>query len=341
MPFIDHLKSRVKPMQKRIVLPENNSDRALKAAATVAREGFAKIILVGDPEFLNREAKRLGVSFEGCEIINPATYDRMDELCAYFAKRREKKGMTVDKAREIMMKDTTFFGAGLVAMGDADGCVSGSMRTSADVIKAGLQVIGVRPGNKTVCSGFIVLSNTNLGEAGKLVFGDCGVIIDPTAEQLADISVSCANRARYTLGIKDVRVALLSYSTKGSGTGESVEKVQAAVELLKKRNVDFAFDGELQADAALVPEVGERKAPGSNVAGHANVLVFPNLAAANIGYKLVERFSGATCLGPLVQGLAKPVLDLSRGCSTSDIVDVVAVCASDAIFAENMKNAAR
>mgnify|MGYP000736129474 CR=1 FL=1 len=165
MPFIDHLKSRVKPIQKRIVLPENNSDRALKAAAIVAREGFAKIILVGDPEQLNRDAKRLGVSFEGIEIINPATYERMDELCAYFAKRREKKGMTVDKAREIMTKDTTFFGAGLVAMGDADGCVSGSTRTSADVIKAGLQVIGVRPGNKTVCSGFIVLSNTNLGEA--------------------------------------------------------------------------------------------------------------------------------------------------------------------------------
>ena len=254
MPFIDHLKSRVKPIQKRIVLPENNSDRALKAAAIVAREGFAKIILVGDPEQLNRDAKRLGVSFEGIEIINPATYERMDELCAYFAKRREKKGMTVDKAREIMTKDTTFFGAGLVAMGDADGCVSGSTRTSADVIKAGLQVIGVRPGNKTVCSGFIVLSNTNLGEGGKLVFGDCGVILDPTAEQLADIATSCAIRARYTLGIKDVRVALLTYSTKGSGTGESVDKVQQAVEILKQRNVDFAFDGELQADAALVPE---------------------------------------------------------------------------------------
>ena len=157
MPFIDHLKSRVKPIQKRIVLPENNSDRALKAAAIVAREGFAKIILVGDPEQLNRDAKRLGVSFEGIEIINPATYERMDELCAYFAKRREKKGMTVDKAREIMTKDTTFFGAGLVAMGDADGCVSGSTRTSADVIKAGLQVIGVRPGNKTVCSGVLIV----------------------------------------------------------------------------------------------------------------------------------------------------------------------------------------
>ena len=337
MPFIDHLKSRVQPIQKRIVLPENNSDRALKAAAIVAREGFAKIILVGDPEQLNRDAKRLGVSFEGIEIINPATYERMDELCAYFAKRREKKGMTVDKAREIMTKDTTFFGAGLVAMGDADGCVSGSTRTSADVIKAGLQVIGVRPGNKTVCSGFIVLSNTNLGEGGKLVFGDCGVILDPTAEQLADIATSCAIRARYTLGIKDVRVALLTYSTKGSGTGESVDKVQQAVEILKQRNVDFAFDGELQADAALVPEVGERKAPGSSVAGHANVLIFPNLAAANIGYKLVERFSGATCLGPLVQGLAKPILDLSRGCSVSDIVDVVAVCASDAILADSLK----
>lgn len=214
-----------------------------------------------------------------------------------FAKRREKKGMTVDKAREIMTKDTTFFGAGLVAMGDADGCVSGSTRTSADVIKAGLQVIGVRPGNKTVCSGFIVLSNTNLGEGGKLVFGDCGVILDPTAEQLADIATSCAIRARYTLGIKDVRVALLTYSTKGSGTGESVDKVQQAVEILKQRNVDFAFDGELQADAALVPEVGERKAPGSSVAGHANVLISRTLLPLTLATSWLNASAALPALG--------------------------------------------
>lgn len=335
MAFMDELKARVKPAQKVIVLPENDSDRALKAAAIVTKEGFAKIVLVGDPAKLQKDAERLSISFDGVKIVNPATYEKMDELCAYFAERRKKKGMTVEKAREIMLNDTTFFGAGLLAMGDADGVVSGSTRTSADTIKAGLQVVGVKPGNKTVCSGFIVLSDKeNLGDHGKLVFGDCGVIIEPTAEQLADIAVSCAERAKTTLEIAEPKVAMLCYSTKGSGSGEEVDKVKEAVEILKSRNVDFAFDGELQADAALVPEVGERKAPGSKVAGHANVLIFPNLCAANIGYKLVERFSGATCLGPLVQGLAKPVLDLSRGCSTQDVVDVVAVCASDAIAAE-------
>ena len=334
MKFTDELKARVKAAQKTIVLPENNSDRALKAAATVTAEGFAKIVLVGDPEQLKKDAERLHINLDACKVINPATYERMDELCAYFAERRKKKGMTVEKAREIMLSDTTFFAAGLVALGEADGCVSGSTRTSADVIKAGLQVVGVKPGNKTVCGGFIVLSNTNLGDNGRLVFGDCGVIIEPTAEQLADIAVSCAERARNTLQIAEPKVAMLCSSTQGSGTGDEVDKVKEAVEILKSRNVDFAFDGELQADAALVPEVGERKAPGSTVAGHANVLVFPNLCAANIGYKLVERFSGATCLGPLVQGLAKPILDLSRGCSADDIVDVVAVAASDAIAAE-------
>ncbi len=335
MAFMDELKARVKPAQKVIVLPENNSDRALEAASIVAKEGFAKIVLVGDPAELQKSADRLGISFDGVKIVNPATYERMDELCEYFAKRRAKKGMTVEKARDIMLHDTTFFGAGLLALGDADGVVSGSTRTSADTIKAGLQVVGVKPGNKTVCSGFIILSDKKeLGDNGKFVFGDCGVIIDPTAEQLADIAVSCAERAKNTVGIKEPKVAMLCYSTKGSGTGPEVDKVKEAVEILKSRNVDFAFDGELQLDASLVPEVGERKAPGSKVAGHANVLVFPNLCSANIGYKLVERFSGATCLGPLVQGLAKPVLDLSRGCSTQDVVDVVAVCASDAIDAD-------
>lgn len=240
--------------------------------------------------------------------------------------------MTVEKAREILLTNKTFFAAGLVALGEADGVVSGAVTTSADVIRAGLQVIGPRPGNKTVSSAFILITNTpQYGDEGVLVVGDCGVIPYPTAEQLADVACICVERARKTVQMREPKVAFLSYSTKGSGSGETVDTVREAVEILKQRNVDFKFDGELQADAALVPEVAERKAPGSAVAGQANVLIFPNLDAANIGYKLVQRFANATALGPLVQGLAKPILDLSRGCSSSDIADVVAVCCSDAI----------
>jgi len=243
--------------------------------------------------------------------------------------------MTVEQAKDILLHNNTFFGAALVAFDVADGMVSGAATTSAEVIRAGLQVIGPRPGNKTVSSAFILITNTpQYGDNGILVLGDCGVIPEPTAEQLADIACICVERARTTVQILDPKVAFLSYSTKGSGSGDSVDKVRKAVEILKERNVDFDFDGEMQADAALVPDVGEGKAPGSKVAGHANVLIFPSLDAANIGYKMVQRFANATALGPLVQGLAKPILDLSRGCSSDDVADVVAVCCSDAISTE-------
>ena len=216
------------------------------------------------------------------------------------------------------------------------------LRRLPTVIRAGLQVVGPRLGNKTVSSAFILLTNTpQYGDNGILVLGDCGVIPDPTAEQLADIACICVERAERTVQMLRPRVAFLSYSTMGSGAGESVDKVRQAVQILKDRGVEFEFDGEMQADAALVPEVGERKAPGSKVAGHANVLIFPNLDAANIGYKMVQRFANATALGPLVQGLAKPILDLSRGCSTEDVVDVVAVCCSDAITTDIMKKTGR
>ena len=294
--------------------------------------GFARVVLIGDLKEIKKSASNFQIDLTGAEVINPAMYHRMDELCEYFAQRRAKKGMTVEKAREILLTNKTFFAAGLVALGEADGVVSGAVTTSADVIRAGLQVIGPRPGNKTVSSAFILITNTpQYGDEGVLVVGDCGVIPYPTAEQLADVACICVERARKTVQMREPKVAFLSYSTKGSGSGETVDTVREAVEILKQRNVDFKFDGELQADAALVPEVAERKAPGSAVAGQANVLIFPNLDAANIGYKLVQRFANATALGPLVQGLAKPILDLSRGCSSSDIADVVAVCCSDAI----------
>lgn len=340
MRFTEDLKARVSKAQKKIVLPETNSRRVLKAAERVLADGFAKIVLVGKLEQIKKDAAKFQIDLTGVEVVDPETYYRMDELCAYFAKRREKKGMTLEKAREIMLNNYTFFAAGLVALGEADGCVSGAATTSAEVIRAGLQVIGPRPGNKTVSSAFILLTNTpQYGDNGILVLGDCGVIPNPTSEQLADIACICVERARRTVQILNPKVAFLSYSTKGSGAGESVDNVRHAVEILKERNVDFDFDfdGELQADAALVPEVGEHKAPGSKVAGHANVLIFPNLDAANIGYKMVQRFANATALGPLVQGLDKPILDLSRGCSSEDVADVVAVCCSDAITADLYK----
>ncbi|MCH4179042.1 MAG: phosphate acetyltransferase [Megasphaera sp.] len=338
MRFTEDLKARVSKAQKKIVLPETNSRRVLKAAERVLAEGFAKIILVGKLDKIKKDAAKYQIDLTGVEVVDPETYYRMDELCEYFAERRKKKGMTVEQAREIMMSNNTFFAAGLVALGEADGCVSGADTTSADVIRAGLQVIGPRQGNKTVSSAFILLTNTpQYGDHGILVLGDCGVIPVPTSEQLADIACICVERAQRTVQMLNPKVAFLSYSTKGSGSGESVDIVRGAIDILKERKVDFEFDGEMQADAALVPEVGERKAPGSKVAGHANVLIFPNLDAANIGYKMVQRFANATALGPLVQGLDKPILDLSRGCSSEDVADVVAVCCSDAITADIYK----
>ena len=342
MRFTEDLKARVKKAQKKIVLPETNSRRVLKAAERVLADGFARIVLVGKLEQIKQDAAKFQIDLTGVEVIDPETYYRMDELCAYFAKRREKKGMTPEKAHEIFCSNYTMFGAGLVAMGEADGCVSGAATTSADVIRAGLQVIGPRPGNKTVSSAFIMLTQTpQYGDNGVLVFGDCGVIPNPTAEQLADIACICVERARRTVQILNPKVAFLSYSSKGSAGGPTVDNIRQAMEILKERNVDFDFDGELQADAALVPEVGEHKAPGSKVAGKANVLIFPCLDAANIGYKLVQRFGGAIALGPLVQGLAKPILDLSRGCSSEDVADVVAVCCSDAITTEVLAKEAK
>ena len=250
MRFTEDLKARVAKAQKKIVLPETNSRRVLKAAERVLADGFAKIVLIGKLDKIKKDASKFQIDLTGVEVIDPETYYRMDELCEYFAERRKSKGMTTEQAREIMVNNYTFFAAGLVALGDADGVVSGAATTSADVIRAGLQVIGPRPGNKTVSSAFILLTNTpQYGDNGILVLGDCGVIPNPTAEQLADIACICVQRARRTVQMLNPKVALLSYSTKGSGSGGTVDTVREAVEILKQRNVDFDFDGELQADA--------------------------------------------------------------------------------------------
>ena len=304
----------------------------MKATEIILKEGFVTPVLVGNPAEIAEAAKAVGVSVEGAEIIDPANYDRYQEMVDTFVELRAKKGMTPEKADATMKGDCLFFGAMLVRLGAVDGMVAGSACPTANVLRAALQVVGTKPGLKTVSSSmFMFTSKKEYGDDGMLVFSDCGVLPNPTSEQLADIAESTVEKARKVVGMADPRVSMLSFSTKGSASTPEVDKVVEAVNILKERNVDFKFDWELQLDASIVPSVAEKKAPGSNVAGKANILIFPDLQAANIGYKLVQRFSGADALGPLIQGLAKPVHDLSRGCSAQDVVDVAAIAAVESI----------
>ncbi len=329
MDIIEIIKAKAVSLAKTIVLPESEDERVIKAAELIVKGKIAKVVLVGNEEVLKKSALTLNVNLEGVTIVDPKTCDKRDIYVEEFFKMREKKGVTKDKAFEIITTEPRYFGAMMVRMGDADGMVAGSNSPTADVIRAALHVIGTKPGLKTVSSCFVMVTpKKEYGENGVFVFSDCGVVPDPTSEQLADIACSAAESARNLAGIANPKVGLLSFSTKGSASHSDVDKVIAATEILKTRNVDFEFDGELQADAAIVPSIGSKKAPGSKVAGNANVLVFPTLEAGNIGYKLVERFSGAQAYGPLLQGLAKPVNDLSRGCSVEDIVNVAAITAA-------------
>ncbi len=331
MELVQNLKAKVKPLGKRIVLPEYKDERVLEATSLILKEGFAQPVLVGNEADVKAAAAKLGVSIDGAEIINPETYDRLGEMVDTFVELRAKKGMTPEKAKATMLGDCLFFGAMLVRLGVVDGMVAGSASPTANVLRAALQVVGTKKGLKTVSSSmFVFTDKKQYGDDGMLVFSDCGVIPNPTSEQLADIAVSSVEKARKVAGMAQPRVSFLSFSTKGSASSPEVDKVIAAVEDLKGRGVDFAFDGELQLDASIEPSVASRKAPGSDVAGKANILIFPDLQAANIGYKLVQRFAGATALGPLIQGLAAPIHDLSRGCFATDIVDVVAIAAAEA-----------
>lgn len=335
--FMQRLKQRVAKNLRKIVLPED-SRRVLQAAEQVAIEGFAKPILVGKKEEIAKRASVYAIDLSGIEIIDPETSLLLPKCCAYLAQRRAKTGMTIAQARHILQQNPVFFGACLVALDIADGMVAGATLTSAEVIRAALQVIGTHPGIQTVSSSFIMITdNTQFGDHGLFVLGDASVVVTPTAEQLADIAENCVERARRTVQMLDPKVALLSYSTAGSGSGPEVETVRRAVQILRDRRVDFEVDGEMQADAALSPRVAKQKAPGSPVAGMANVLIFPNLVSANICYKMLQHLGGVIALGPLLQGLNKPVMDLSRGCTKSDIVDVVAICCSDVSHMEATK----
>ncbi len=326
MDFVQGLQHKAAELNRTIILPESGDERMLKAAGVVRDRGFAKIVLLGDENTITGKLRELGINPEGIGIIDPArsTY-RTEFIRAYFELRRHK-GMTEAEAAGVM-DDPLFFGAMLVSKGMADGMVAGAINATGNVLRAGFQIIGTAPGSNLVSSCFVMVKpDWPFGANGQLVFGDCAVNPQPTAEQLVDIAIATAGTARQLCGFEP-KVAMLSYSTKGSGGGADVDKVIEAVRLLKEKAPDLVVDGPLQLDAAIVPEIGASKAPGSQVAGQANVLIFPDLDAGNIGYKLVQRLAGAEAVGPVLQGMAKGVNDLSRGCSVDDIVNVAAITA--------------
>ncbi len=333
MSLLDEIKSKAAARKKTIVLCEGEDKRVIEAAAQITREGIAKIVLIGN----EAECKKIApeVKLDGITLVDPLTSDKTAEYAKLLYEARKAKGMTEEHAAE-QAKDRTMFGALMLKAGDVDGYVSGACHSTANTLRPGLQVVKTAAGIKTVSSCFIMIApegKNTYNPDGVAVFADCAINIEPTAEQLADIAVSSAKTARSIAGIEP-RVAMLSFSTKGSGNDDkftqTVPKVQQATVLAKAMAPELALDGEFQFDAAVAPEVGKLKAPDSKVAGHANVFVFPNINAGNIGYKIAQRFGGYMAIGPVCQGFAKPLNDLSRGCSVEDIVATVAVTALQA-----------
>ena len=329
MSMIEKVKEKAKADIKRIVLPEGDELRTVQAAAFIAANGYAEPILIGDPEKVNAAAVETGADLTGIRIIDPETSQDAARYAEALYEIRKEKGVTAESAAQIV-KDPMYFGIMMVKTGDADGLVSGAVHTTGDMLRPALQIIRTKPGMKVVSSSFIMdCPNKSLGEDGLLVYADCVVMPCPTAEELAHIAVSAAETAKTLCGIEEPKVAMLSFSTKGSAKHELVTKVQKATEMAHELAPDLLLDGELQLDAALIPEIGESKAKGSPVAGHANVLIFPDLQAGNIGYKMTQRIGGAECFAVL-QGLAKPCNDLSRGCSVEDIINTICFTAVQA-----------
>ena len=329
MSFIDEIKNKAKQNIKTIILTESEDKRVLKAAQKVKEEGFANIILIGNEEDANKLAKENDIDISGIKIINPETSEKLEEYANAFYELRKAKGVTLEDARKTV-KDNMYFGTMMVKLGDADGLVSGACHSTANTLRPALQILKTAPGTKLVSAFFLmVVPNCEYGEDGIFVFGDCGLVENPTAEELSEIAISSSRSFEQLTG-KESKVAMLSYSTYGSAHSELTEKVIQATKLLKEKMPDLLCDGEVQLDAAIVPEINASKAPGSPLKGQANTLIFPNLDAGNIGYKLVQRLAKAEAYGPLCQGIAKPVNDLSRGCNSDDIVGVVAITAVQA-----------
>ena len=331
MHLVDQIKEKARKNLQTVVLPESYDERMLFAAEKIVKEGLAKIVILGDPVKILAEAAAKGVSLAGVELLNPVDSPKLEKYVADLVELRKSKGLTLDEARKLLIANDNLYYAGMmVRSGDAGGEVAGATNTSGNVLKAAFQTVGPAKGIKTVSSFFLMVTKTpSFGENGIILFADCAVNPNPDAQALAEIAVATAGNCKAFLDV-DARVALLSFSTKGSANHADCDKVLKALEIARQIKPDMQIDGELQADAALLPNVGEKKAPGSTVAGKANVLIFPDLDAGNIAYKLVERMAGAEAVGPIIQGLAKPVHDLSRGCSVDDIVNVTAITAVQA-----------
>ncbi|MBR5360176.1 MAG: phosphate acetyltransferase [Lachnospiraceae bacterium] len=330
MSFIDSIKEKARMDKKTIVLPETTDKRTLIAASHILEEGIANITMIGDAEKINDGANWLEIDLTGVNIVNPQTTEKFEDYANLLYETRKNKGMTIEQARQILLSDPLMFGVIMVKANDADGLVAGACHATADTLRPALQVLKTAPGVKLVSGFFLMcIPDCEYGDNGTFIFADCGLNQDPTPEELAAIADTSAKSFKQLVGSKPI-IAMLSHSTKGSAKHPLVDKMVEATRLTKELYPGLTIDGELQPDAALVPHIAKTKAPGSDVAGHANVLIFPNLDCGNISYKLVQRLGKAEAYGPMLQGIAKPVNDLSRGCSWEDIVGVVALTAVQA-----------
>lgn len=325
MSFINEIKVRARAYKKRIVLPEGMDRRIWEAAVTSVQESLAEVIVIATPEEVEKYSE--GLDITGIKIIDPLTSDKLDEYAEKLAELRKKVGMTKEEARRLLTSDYIYYACMMLKDGSADGVVSGACHSTANTLRPALQLVRPKPGVKLVSAFFVMcVPDKTLGADGTLIFGDCGLEQDPDSESLAHIAIDSAHSFAKLIG-KEPVVALLSHSTKGSARHPNIDKVAKAVTIAKELDPSVKLDGELQLDAAIIPEVAAFKAPDSELAGHANVLIFPNLDAGNIGYKLVHRFANADAYGPITQGINKPVNDLSRGCSAHDVVGVIALTA--------------